>query len=449
MTRIEELESCFRNYPDVPEEVIIKEDCLRHGISWTEAAVNACEGYQLKSYYLFQFDRSSRQAMRQDEAIKAPEEIKIYSGDYKLRDIVVANHVSVDSPYTVDMVDGQMKLLDLSEKEHPRPVASVKLRRPPKYYGLSFEDGRPYSEICPAPGWASSLFVTVLRNCQYWGDKEECKFCDINANVKEQKLLGRPYTVHKKVSDVVTVVEAAFADYIAGTPPTEAGGYESVWEMGPKGCLISGGTVVDKVQGKDDADFYLQYVEAIKDKIGSRFPLVLQTAAKERSGLKRLSQAGVDCHLANFEVWDKRLFQILCPGKESFIGRDEWIRRICESAEIFGEVGTHPGFVAGVEMAQPWGFKTVAEALKSTTEGLEFLMSHGAVPRPITWCVEPLSALAGHPMVPLEYLVQLNRNWYELWRKYGLPSPLGTGPFETGRGRYPNSAYCDMGPHTH
>lgn len=132
MMRIEELESCFRTYPDVPEEVIIKEDCLRHGIGWTEAAIKACQGYQLKSYYLFQFDRSSRQSMRQEEAIKAPEELKIHGGDYKLRETVVANHVSVESPYVVDMVDGQMKLLDQSEKGNPRPIADVKLRRPPK-----------------------------------------------------------------------------------------------------------------------------------------------------------------------------------------------------------------------------------------------------------------------------------------------------------------------------
>ncbi|MCL5961703.1 MAG: radical SAM protein [Chloroflexi bacterium] len=449
LTRVEELESCFRKYPDVPEEVVVKEDCLRYGISWTEVALEASQGFQLKSYYLFQFDRSSREAMRQDESIRAPEDIKIFGGDYGLKDTVVANHVSADSPYLVDAVDGRLRLFDRGDGGAPRPIAEVKLRRPPKYYGLRFEDGRPYSEIIGAPGWAHIAFVTVLRNCQYWSDKEECKFCDINANVREQKVLGRPYTVHKKVDEVVRVVEAAYADYVEGVPPIAAGEYESVWEMGPHSIQISGGTVVDRVQGKDDCDFYIQYVEAIKDKIGSRFPLMLQTAAKNKSDLKRLRAAGVDVQISNFEVWDKGLFQVICPGKESFVGRDEWIKRICESVEVFGEAGTHPGFVAGVEMAQPWGFKTVREAIKSTTEGFEFLMSHGVIPRPITWCIEPLSALAGHPMIPLDYFVQLDRNWYETWRKYGLPVPLGHGPFETGRGRYPNSAYCDMGPHTH
>ena len=153
--------------------------------------------------------------------------------------------------------------------------------------------------------------------------------------------------------------------------------------------------------------------------------------------------AGVDIHICNFEVWDKRLFKIICPGKERFVGRDEWFRRLVESVEVFGEGNVHPGFVAGVEMAQPWGFKTIDEAVASTTEGFEFLMSHGVVPRPITWCIEPLSALGGHPMIPLEYYIRIAKAWYETRKKYGVPVH-GHGPMETGRGRYPNNAYCDM-----
>ena len=34
-----------------------------------------------------------------------------------------------------------------------------------------------------------------------------------------------------------------------------------------------------------------------------------------------------------------------------------------------------PSFVSGVEMARPHGFKTVDEAVKSTTSGFEYLMS--------------------------------------------------------------------------
>jgi hypothetical protein len=446
-TRIGELERCFKQYPDVPEEVIVKEDALRWGISWTDAALKASEGYQLKTYYLFQNDRSSLESFSQGEPFRAPEEIKLYGGQYGLLDAVLTNRLSTESPYIVDVIDGAMQLCDRSEG-FLRPICGVKLRRPPRYYGLKLEDGRPYWEIGSATMWGFNGFFTVLRNCQYWGDKEECKYCDINAHVRDQLKMRDSYTVHKKVEDIKQVVAAMFADYNERTPPTTADEFESVWERGPHLVTITGGTVTKKVQGKSDIEFYLDYIEPLKELMGhGRFPLQLQTAAKTKADCKRLKDAGVDAHTANIEVWNKRLFEIICPGKNSFVGRDEWVRRLVESVEVWGEGGVWSGFVSGVEMAQPWGFKTVEEAVASTSEGLDYLMAHGVIPRPISWSVEPLSALRDQQIVPLDYFIQLDRNWWQIWRKYQLPNPNTHEPIETGRGRYPNSAYCDMGPH--
>ena len=111
--------------------------------------------------------------------------------------------------------------------------------------------------------------------------------------------------------------------------------------------------------------------------------------------------------------------------------------------EVFGVGNVAPGFVAGVEMAQPWGFKTVSQALRSTAEGMEFLMSHGVVLRPISWCVESLSALGGQTEPPIEYFIELDRTYHEIWRKYDLP-PQHYHPVGPGRNRYPNSGAWDM-----
>ena len=58
--------------------------------------------------------------------------------------------------------------------------------------------------------------------------------------------------------------------------------------------------------------------------------------AFEYSDVKRLHESGFDIYHPNFEVWDEKLFPRVCPGKERFIGRDGWISRVVESAEIFG-----------------------------------------------------------------------------------------------------------------
>jgi hypothetical protein len=150
----------------------------------------------------------------------------------------------------------------------------------------------------------------------------------------------------------------------------------------------------------------------------------------------------------NFEVWDKRLFGIICPGKQRVVGWDNWMKMMIDEVDIFGEGNVVGGFVAGVEMAQPWGFKDVDEAVKSTTEGMEYLMAHGVVPRPISWSIEGHSALAGHSPIPLDYFIKMDKNWYELMCKYRLPAPcealwarrMGPGIWE-----FALSAMGDMG----
>lgn len=45
-----QLESYFQKYPDVNKEVIIKEDLLRLGVSFTDKALEESSNYATKSY---------------------------------------------------------------------------------------------------------------------------------------------------------------------------------------------------------------------------------------------------------------------------------------------------------------------------------------------------------------------------------------------------------------
>lgn len=147
-------------------------------------------------------------------------------------------------------------------------------------------------------------------------------------------------------------------------------------------------------------------------------------------------------------MWDKRLFELHCPGKERYVGRDEWHRRILESAEGFGPSNVIPNFVAGIEMAKPFGFATVDEAIASTREGLRFFMSHGVVPRFTTWCPEPTTPLGkGNPLgAPLEYHIRLLRAYRATLEEFGLSSPPGYGPAGAGKAVFSVSSFMDSLP---
>lgn len=426
--RSKELESFFERYPDVPREVIVKEDALRHGVKFSKAAMEKAAEGRARSYYIFSYDRTDLSKMEQEESLKAPDEFRIEAGPYELRKTNVRCTISYDSPYIIDVVDGEAWLTS----DGGVKIAKVSFPPIPKYYSKTFEDGSRYAEIVPIVGWGTRAFCTILRNCGLWSFGLECKFCDFNANYEALKKQGRSYTLKKPIDKVVEAVKAIFLD----KPEDEPNRY----------CLIlSGGSVMTKKGDYVDVKFYTEYVRAIREAIGNRWIVHLQTAALDKEGCKAIKDAGVDVYHPNIEVWDERLFKTLCPGKEKFIGREEWINRTIDAVNVFGEGWVTPAFVAGVEMCKPYGFEKVEDAVKSTSEGWDFLMSHGVLPRPDHWCIEPLSALKDSPKVPLQYFVEIDRAWYTLWEKHKLPQIPGYRDMGPGKSVYQQSGILDMG----
>ena len=97
------------------------------------------------------------------------------------------------------------------------------------------------------------------------------------------------------------------------------------------------------------------------------------------------------------------------------------------AVNILGEGNAQPGFVGGAECAQPYGFKNWRDGLKSNLESFEFLMPHGILPRILHWNVTPLAQLGAQRPPLLEYYLELNRSWYDTWKSYRLPVPVGLG----------------------
>jgi hypothetical protein len=214
-----------------------------------------------------------------------------------------------------------------------------------------------------------------------------------------------------------------------------------------KAYTVTGGSITGKLEGMTEIEFYLRYPEAIEKKFPRRWisKVVVQALAKD--DVKRLHDAGVQIYHPNYEIWDERLFNLICAGKARYIGRDQWIRRILDAAGVFGPQNVIPNFVAGIEMSKPAGFETVDEAVNSTREGLDFFMSHGVCPRFTTWCPEPLSVLGENQEgAPLEYHVRLLRVYRDTRAKYRLPPPPGYGEPGLGRAVFSVSSFMDVLP---
>ncbi|HEX9444879.1 MAG TPA: radical SAM protein [Candidatus Binatia bacterium] len=395
----EVLESYFQKYPDVPKETILKQHLLSLGHWFSDAALKATEGALVKSYRLFSYDLVPMSEFKRGEHRRVPEHFVVLNGPYGLKPVAIQTSLSPHSPYLIDVVDGRLVLTT-----EGRVIADIRFPKPPDYYAESLPDGTPYHEIV-----AFGTFITIFRNCQYWGAKEECKFCDINENVRQMKL-SRDFTLTapvKSVEDVVRVVEAVTADARSH-------------DVAAPGFLVSGGTITKTLHGKNEPEFYGEYVRAIKASAGNP-RITFEVNARPREEMQLYKDAGADSIHLNMEVWDRRLFEWINPGKAHRVGWDNWVRWMGDAVEVFGTGLVQPSFVAGVEMARPHGYTSVAEAVKSTSDGFEYMMSRGIFPRPQQWRREPSTALckeAEQPPVPLDFYILLIRNWYETYQKY-------------------------------
>jgi hypothetical protein len=426
--RTQLLEDLIARHPAVPREAVLKEDLLRGGIAFDRSALTDNEAGEVKpkSYFIFSFDHAPLKQLGEAALRRPPEEIALTGGPWELRRTIVSVRVNPSSPYTVARgEDGALRL-----SLEGRVIADVEEPPMPEYYRHPLENGKSVMEIAPTIQWGYLVYLTVLRLCQYFGAKEECQYCDINHNWRQHKQQGRPYTGVKPVEEVLEAL--AIIDRYDTSHASHA-------------YTLTGGSVTSQVDGLEEADFYGRYAEAIEARFPGRWIGKVVAQALPKADVQRFKDYGIQIYHPNYEVWDKRLFEIICPGKERYVGREEWHRRIFDAAEVFGPRYVIPNFVAGVEMAQPFGFQTVEEANASTVEGLDYFMSRGVTPRFTTWCPEPTTPLGrDNPNgAPLEYHVRLLGAYREALSRHGLSAPPGYGPSGPGNAVFSVSSFMD------
>src|SRR5207244_11693852 len=95
--------------PEVPPEAVLKEDLLRTGIAFDQAALtqNLDGGVKPKSYFIFSFYQKPLAELGAAALQRPPEEIALTGGPWELRRTIVSVRVNPASPYGVD---GELRL---------------------------------------------------------------------------------------------------------------------------------------------------------------------------------------------------------------------------------------------------------------------------------------------------------------------------------------------------
>ncbi len=299
-------------------------------------------------------------------------------------------------PYSVDVVDGILMLLDGDE-----PVEEVFLHTIPDYYGKKTTRGTPMHRILRSD--PDCLKLSPHDYCQAWVERQPCMYCFSTGRMAEGQ---RP----KSEADLEDIYEAV------SEALKEPGRWTEIH-------LVAGSDPGGATPYENEANSYIPVLQTLKRcKGGQGLPVRLIASAMPEEQLVRLREAGATMVGPNLEVWDEKLFRWICPTKEKYFGRQYWIDSLIAGVRVFGRGNVRTQWVAGAEMAQPHGFKTMDEAVASTLDGAEFLAQRGVISTLNILRIRQGSIFyAQRQSQPsLEYCVKLSVGIARIRRKYRL-----------------------------
>jgi hypothetical protein len=393
-----ELDEAAAKYPAISRFLILKQSMRLNGVVLAPASIAAVQNDT------YSFGRQQNLSMESE----IPDTGHDMPGSILLRDgtnVSVSFQEVFPDPYLVEWDGKNFLLMDGEEI-----VDEIDFVPRPQYFGVKTSRGIPMDEIASSRG--QTLGFSVYRHCHLWDSGHQCRYCMFFTDVREigdssSKAKGGKCGVEP--DDIYETVRCALR---------EPGRFSIITLTG--GMDYSGKEVFD-----NEVDRYIGALQAIGRNFRGRFASHLMAPAYSKKQLKRLyDNTGLTSYCPNIEVWDEKISKWICPGKNLWPGREEWIRRTLDAVEIFGENKVYTQVVAGVELAQPHGFKTVDEALESNFQACEFYAKHGVIFVATLWRPHTSSALGKQPAPPLEYYLRLAQGLYEIRGRYGLSGDM-------------------------
>lgn len=301
--------------------------------------------------------------------------------------VPVSESFASRSPYTLHREHGRYLL-----RWNGDDVTPLALSPRPDWYDRPTSTGKPMTRIGTLQG--TYLGIYQAKVCEYWTAKPEkvnCKFCSVGLN------LGIDDADDKSIDEVMEVIRAAREE--------------------------SGITYVDFNTGHYEGDTYLDILEPFIVRIKRELGLLVGVQTPPHRDLKRydhLRAIGVNRVSFCFEIFDRQLFEEICPGKHAEYGLDHYLEavRYCAGLSRKGPKGepwvTNGEIIAGLEPPE------------SSIRAIDWITSVGAVP---TVCVfRPLVGTDLEDQEPprTEDLVPVFRRLYEACMERGLP--IGVAP---------------------
>lgn len=253
-----------------------------------------------------------------------------------LVNVPCSDFIASSSPYVIkrDGGDGEGHVITFEGSDE----VPVRFLAKPDFYYRKTSTGVQFSRIASVHG--SYTVITPSPRCEFFSQGVECRYCAGNFDVT-----GTDETVFS-VDEVLETVESVLRERASEIIYLSIG-----FSQGPDGGI----------------GFLHPYIKAIK----KHFNVLVAVEAlppKDNRWIDETYAMGADSVLYNLEIYDKELFEIICPGRAELIGWKRYMEALSYAAGVFpnGTVASH--LIVGLE---PPG---------STCKGIDALVKMGVVP---------------------------------------------------------------------
>ncbi|MBN2421154.1 radical SAM protein [Candidatus Woesearchaeota archaeon] len=208
-----------------------------------------------------------------------------------------------------------------------------------KFTKMNLKSGMPASKV--AVMYGLDIFSVFLnKTCVYFPEDKECHFCSLEYTRKNS---GKGNVVNPTVNQVAEAFQLAL-DH-----DSELFNY----------VMVTSGAYRCPDKGIEKQMAHIQMMKQIQGRKNVNYHLVT-IPPKSREILKQLAEQGPDTVAFDIEVFNPNLFRKNCPGKETQIGYEAYLRIFEDAAKMFPDNAVKAGFVCGLE------------PIDSLVEGMEF-----------------------------------------------------------------------------
>ena len=355
--------------PNELKYITLKAELLVEGIRATHAALEGLGShYKEQNHGLFGWDFDDH------VGLNLPDDFLLPDGT-----IVQFRH-NGRSSYIIDMVEEELVLFRGDES-----ICTVRWLPRPSYYEKTTDQGNRMVKIGQTGG-EDCLFFCYQNYCSHFSKDEQCLFCNLVSTSQTYNSVLRK----KDTDDIGEVAAAAFA------------------ERTIKHVLLTGGCF----NHQKEIDLVSEIVNSIKAHTGlDRIPgTVLPSPAKGPDDAQRYFETGIKAIGFSMEIWDKKLYEAICPGKSTGTSHDEFVKSIGKAVKVFGAGNVYGVFVMGLEPRSTF------------IEGVKTLTSLGANVVPFVWSPNPGSKLEGHRAPSSEWFVDTALEAAAIVIAAGVPS---------------------------